>query len=457
MVVKPQQPAQLSNTWPKKIVAWTVSGSLLALVAGCATTPTAKPQAQNQQTSPPTTQGGNHQSGQGAAANTKVTLTELPSTPPPYGWTYLDASTQFGRPVQVWNMTIIDNTHSQTMSPWVHLGFEALTKQGTSYDHTLIGEADYSLASSELSNAQKESQSVSAQMLPAGGDWSLHFTIHQIGQPVQATLVQSTTSVPIPSSIPMYSSGMNPEMDNPGELDNRVLGQTGHWVWLALKGPAHSPLHTFAWHYRYWNRIVAVNVVTQQAVVYPIPRETSPLYTWTQAPLFAKDGTSVLIGIGEWLGDLPANPAASLTVPVLQPEPAANVQKDTTSMLETLRALQKAAATGLADTWNVTVSQDTADGDNGGAQSWVMNPAIMNHGDYPQSLLYAAEFPTTQGSAAADEQQTLLTSIMAMLHSPLTTAWVEFPSPSAERAHFHDTPPTELPGYVIKGGLYVPD
>jgi hypothetical protein len=456
MVVKPQQQAQ-SNPWSKKIVAWTVSGSLLALVAGCAITPAARPQAPSGQTTPPAAQVGNRQSGQNTATNANVTVQEMPSAPPAYGWSYLDASAQFGRRVQVWNMSVIHHTHSQTMSPWVHLGFEALTQQGASSYHTLVGEADYSLVSSEWSEAQTESQPVSAQMLPAEGEWSLQFTIHRIGQPVQATLVQSATSIPIPSNVPMYSSGMNPEMDNPGELDNRVLGQTGHWVWLALKGPAHSPLHTFAWHYRYWNRIVAVNVETQQTVVYPIPRETSPLYTWTQAPLFAEDGSSVLIAIGEWLGNLPANPGNSLTVPILQPEPATNVQTDTSSMLKTLRGLQKSAATGLADTWNVTISKDVADGDNGGAQSWVMNPSIMNHGDYPQSLLYAAEFPTTPGSTAADEQQKLLTSILSMLHSPLTTAWVEFPSPSAERAHFHDTPPTALPGYVIQGGLYVPN
>src|SRR5581483_6564342 len=101
---------------------------------------------------------------------------------------------------------------------------------------------------------------------------------------------------------------INPPMGDPGSFDNQILGQSGNWVWIAMKGPGEPPIPQLVWGYRQWNRILAVNTQTNVMKVFSIPNGTSRTNTWSNTPGFGVVGTTVYIGTGNWLGAFPVNP-----------------------------------------------------------------------------------------------------------------------------------------------------
>jgi hypothetical protein len=125
-----------------------------------------------------------------------------------------------------------------------------------------------------------------------------------------------------PASIPTYTSGQNPAANQFG-VDNAVVGQTGRWLWAALKGPQAPPsgIPAGVWGYRRWDRLVALNLDTRRYAVYPIPMDGSEaLYgpLWEHPPVFrtlpSGDG---LVALGHWAAVVPADPAGVTSLRVL--------------------------------------------------------------------------------------------------------------------------------------------
>ncbi|SIS99717.1 hypothetical protein [Alicyclobacillus vulcanalis] len=302
-------------------------------------------------------------------------------------------------------------------------------------------------------------------------------------QPVQVTVeVDGRHAAKWPSAVPMYGSLVNPETLSPGSWDNVVLGQVGDWVWVALKGPQYPPLYPHSWPitwgFRVWNRVVAFNVVTGAAVVYSVPRSYG-LGSWSELttpneilPSFAEAGGRVYVGIGEWLGVLPAVPPGQVpagavhasSVAIRLAPNAAYVAQEDERALDTLRSFTDEAARVLASYWDteagVHVSGVPAFSfyQRDMERAWNLDPAIVNHGDLPTELLWAMSFPVATGSEAVMRRR-LSSEVLSMLQSPLQqdAYGMVVKTPSQVMAQFHGRPPLQLPGFSIRGNAYVPN
>ncbi len=264
-----------------------------------------------------------------------------------------------------------------------------------------------------------------------------------------------------PPSIPTYTSGENPA-GNAFAVDNALLGQTGRWLWAALKGPQHATATGFGatWGWRRWDRLVALNRETGRYRVYPIPPDWSAsLYAplWEHPPaFFALASGRGLVALGHWAAVVPAQPGVS-ALPVRGGSlPTAAEQQQALAVLH-----QQAWASIDADAafWNCYVMSDpsAAACPHGravfGGTTLSTQPTYYNHGDLGFSLLWAMTLPMEtaprQQSRAADEK--LLAAALA--HSLLMT-WIGSPSAAALRARFHGQPPFRLPGYTRRQGYY---
>lgn len=265
-----------------------------------------------------------------------------------------------------------------------------------------------------------------------------------------------------PAAIPTYTSGENPAA-HPFGVDNALVGQSGPWLWAALKGPHHSPAAGLAgvWGWRRWDRLVALNRETGQYVVYPIPADWSasldgPL--WEHPPVYHTllSGQG-LVAVGHWAAVLPAHPASGAPLPVRgAAPPTASEQEQALALIH-----QQAWASINADAafWNCYVMSDpsTAACPHGrsvfGSTALSTQPTYYNHGDVGFSLLWAATLPletaARQQARAADE------ALLAKgLSGSYLMPWIGNPSASALRARFGGQPPYRLPGYTRRGGYY---
>lgn len=289
---------------------------------------------------------------------------------------------------------------------------------------------------------------------------SVQLTFPPSGKPPLFTEGKKVVA-PFPSGVAVYQSGINPATQ-PGPLDNTVIGVRGPWVWVALKGPKQPPFHGIVWHYRTWNRIMAFNLHTRRYYLYPIPRLTSfaGIYdAWGYSPAFGVDGSRVLIGVGPWLGVFPANPPTAVS-PVVRGPSLDELSRRTHVMRQQLSALYWQASDGLAAEWNCVIMKDPSQAacpkGPATATSWVLTdgPAVINHGDYPARLLWAADFPLSSNPSANRQRNRMVRTILRLSSSPLVTAEIAYPDPAKARAHFHRRPPIALPGYTIRNGYY---
>ena len=122
-----------------------------------------------------------------------------------------------------------------------------------------------------------------------------------------------------PPAVPLYGSEGNPPASTPGSQDSAVLGQTGSWAWVALKGPQYPLLYPhdgpLVFAFRQWDRIVALNPSTGADRLYRIP----PSYTLANSqplapPSLAWSGSYVYVAVGHWLGRLSLDPKARVRV-----------------------------------------------------------------------------------------------------------------------------------------------
>lgn len=239
-------------------------------------------------------------------------------------------------------------------------------------------------------------------------------------------------------------------MTDPGPFDNQVIGQSGNWVWIAMKGPQSAPFAYMA-YFRHWNRIIAVNTNTDALRVFSIPPNTSQVSTVNTPPAFAQHSQTVYVGTGPWLGILPADPSTG-AAQVIRPEPKAVVLKNQLDMLTGLQNEIQTGANGLTTFWNGYVMKDNQK-DN--VWPWEMQPALYNHGAFPPSVHWAVRFPLKQGSSAYQTRAKLYAEIEMLLNNPLDTAPIVYDTSSKLKQHFHSIPPAPIPGYTIKGGYYV--
>ncbi len=372
----------------------------------------------------------------------------------PIGWTYLNVGARTGGPSVIVKLLASGGTLDLIVSHPV------TTSAGAEIFRPLL--MRYNLASGDLSGPSTSPYAFPHTLATATPTSSVALYYPTFDKPPVFVRAGSQSEIaPFPSAVPTYYSGINPAT-NPGPLDNVVIGTTGQWVWVALKGPAAAPFSGLVWQFRHWNRILAVNLQTRQFFVYPIPPSSSLASVnpgWWEAPGFASAGQRVYIAVGSWLGVFPSVPTSRAPV-VLTGPPAALTAARGRQMMAALSALYWQASDGLASYWNCSVMQDpsltacpapTSGSLNG---SWVLDPTVFNHGDYPAAFLWAASFPLVPGSAMANTRAQMVATILRLVQSPLTTAQILYPTAAAARAGFHDTPPTPLPGFTIKGSYY---
>ena len=273
----------------------------------------------------------------------------------------------------------------------------------------------------------------------------------------------STAPLVWPTSIPTYTSGENPAANAFG-VDNAVIGQTGPWLWAALKGPKNPPTAAIplVWGYRHWDRLVALNPTTGQHQIYPVPAElSSTLYgpLWLNAPVLATlasgDG---LVAVGHWVAVVPADPGGVAVLPTLGAPPVATAA-DASAAVALLTHTAWTSIDADAAFWNCYVMADpnkTACPNGAsvfGGSALSMQPTYVNHGSVGFSLLWAMTLPMPSPS-----QQQARTTAENLLEKGLAGSylmtWIGSPSASAIRAHYNGQPPHALPGYTRRQGYY---
>lgn len=287
--------------------------------------------------------------------------------------------------------------------------------------------------------------------------------VHPAGGPPQVTGGSTTAPLAWPAAITTYTSGENPA-GNQFAVDNAVIGQTGHWLWAALKGPQSPPTEAIplTWGYRRWDRLVALNNATGQYQVYPIPPEASEaLYgpVWENPPVFAALASGAgLVAVGHWVATVPADPSGVGSLPMLGAS-AVPPAADETAAVSLITQQAWASINADAAFWNCYVMADSSKAacPNGasvfGGSALSMQPTYYNHGSVSFSLLWAMTLPmsTTSEEQARAKAEDLLAKGLA---GSYLMAWIGSPSASALRAHFSGQPPHPLPGYTRRQGYY---
>ena len=269
-------------------------------------------------------------------------------------------------------------------------------------------------------------------------------------------------SVVWPASVPTYLSGINPAT-TPFSLDNRVIGQSGQWLWVALKGPAHNPSALpSTWGFRYWNRLVVLNIHSGRYRIFSLPRSDSEALAdplWYAPPAFAASHNRVYIGIGPWLGTFPANPADVTAVAVHGGTPSPLMQARRHRALSILATSSWQSVDAEAAFWNCYVMKDPspqactpgAQYPDGAALSQQFT--YYNHGSVPAALQWASQLPLP-----AAENRLRGADIMrlkASLRASLLMTWTALGgSAKALRQAYPQGPPYPLPGYYRHDGLY---
>ncbi|PSR35039.1 MAG: hypothetical protein C7B46_02460 [Sulfobacillus benefaciens] len=273
---------------------------------------------------------------------------------------------------------------------------------------------------------------------------------------------KSSAAISWPTQISTYQSGQNPA-STPFQFDNRVIGQSGQWIWVALKGPdrANWDFPSGVWGFRHWDRLVALNVATGQYRIFSLPRSYSETLTyplWSQPPAFATAATHVYIGIGSWIGTFPANPLLAEKI-LYRGSPSSSL---TTARIHRALTLinQNAWQSVDADAafWNCYVMKDSSRqacpaGDAMPFSSALsQSPTYFNHGDVGFSLIWASLLPMPHEDA---KQRTIAMQYLNQaLKASLLYDWIGNPSSQAIRHQYPDGPPYALPGYYRKNGMY---
>jgi|GEM_PF-2108946 len=377
-----------------------------------------------------------------------------------YGWRYVSLNPVFGRNVAIAGLDIKhDQLQVTVRHDWVQGNQATFT---TSY-HSAVWNSETGI----LSGIAKADAAPKGYAGPVQFVWSTKLPQHFAAQTVK--VVRGGREIAQwPKSVPLYGSAANPQSTASGGLDNQILGLTGDWLWVALKGPQYPPGYPhqipYLFGFRYWDRLAAFNIATGKYRVYAIPRTTS-LYESEPnltGPGFAADSQRVYVSVGSWIGVFPANPSSVARVSVLTPPPQATIDRRTRAALADLRQRMWQEVNSLAAYWNGVAGRRVPgmpywpNGEHWSA--WNEDPVIFNHGSLPPDVIWGMEFPLPVGSPAARTHAALDKTIMHLLLSRLNgAAWSPAITTGAQaRKVLGDTPPIELPGYEIRGNAYWP-
>lgn len=272
----------------------------------------------------------------------------------------------------------------------------------------------------------------------------------------------SLASVAWPKSIPVYESGANPFGD-PFRINNRVIGQSGSWIWVALKGPAQptETLPSGVWGFRHWDRLVALNVRTGQHRLFGLPASQSQMLSyplWDHPPAFLATSHHVYVAVGASIGEFPANPLTAGPIKD-QGEPSTALTANRVQRaLAVLNHASWSAVNADAQFWNCYVmkdpSQTACPAGNGvpNTTALSLNPVFFNHGSVGFSILWASQLAMPASDASVRAQA--LTRLQQGLQASLEMAWIGNPSAKALRQKYSSGPPHSLPGYYRKNRLY---
>ncbi|MHB1628640.1 MAG: hypothetical protein ACYCVB_09785 [Bacilli bacterium] len=375
-----------------------------------------------------------------------------------YGWRYVNLKQTFLRNVRFQAFAVAPHALRVTVMRYEQSGNELLP----TYETALL-----SLPAGTFSDIAPASHPYVPPHGPIHLVWPASFPTHFQTQSVK--IEQGGKPIATwPKVIPLYGSASNPQTAAaPGHLDNRILGQTGNWLWVALKGPHTPPRYPLSkfwlFGFRYWNRLVALNVKTAQYRLYAIPRSTSYAYDslgWNAHPVFTSTKGMVYVGIGSWVGTFPANPEKFAQVPILSRPSAQLVQARARLMIASLTELEWQEINSLAAYWDHLKGARVP----GMAQylngyvPWNAQSVIFNHGDLPSQLVWAFDFPLAHDSSLFHERNTIETETLTLLNSSLNGyQWTPVITTHAQvLKYFHNRPPYPLPGYTIRDGAYWP-
>ncbi len=357
---------------------------------------------------------------------------------------------------------------SQEQSPTLIAGISV--KPGTglildlaSYSTTHMIHPVQHLVSWQVGRGTTGSLTASTTFTPGRGSaYSLVTTTYGTELTPKLTDGASVASVAWPKSIPVYESGANPFGD-PFRVNNRVIGQSGSWIWVALKGPAQptGKLPSIVWGFRHWDRLVALNVSTGQYRLFSLPTSQSQMLNyplWDHPPAFAATAHHVYVGVGAFIGVFPTNPLIA--------GPAQDRGRPSTALtanrvhraLAVLNQASWSAVNADAQFWNCYVmkdpSQTACPSGNGVPTSTALslNPVFFNHGSVGFSILWASQLTMPAPDAAS--RATALARLQQGLKSSLWMEWIGNPSSKALRQKYASGPPYPLPGYYRKNRLY---
>lgn len=380
-----------------------------------------------------------------------------------FGWRFVDLENTFGTD------TTLDGLSVKNGTLQLFVRRDQVTQGGVTFLHKQY-RAAYDPMTDRISDKTSTKQVPSDYVGPVKLSFPTTFPTHFQTQSVRVE-ENGKLLAAWPKSIPLYGSAANPQTDAPGSLDNRIIGQTGSWIWVALKGPQYPPLYPkegpMLFAFRQWNRLVALNTQTGQVVQYTIP----PVYSLYQSeaatdgiayPAFATDGKHVYVAVGSWIGVFPGNPDVRGSSRIIKGPSQAYVNDQASQAMADLRRREAQAANHLAAYWDSVIGVHVpglpryTDGQM--AATWTTDPVIFNHGAFPSDIVWAEEFPLPNGGRNAVARSSLETAMMAMLTSKLNAdALGMVPQTYAQvRASFHHQPPMDLPGYQIQNGAYIP-
>jgi len=374
-----------------------------------------------------------------------------------YGWSYINLPRIFGHHVTISGLTATRQGVYVTVTETHSVGNE------THYTYAL---APYDSQTGQLGSARQATAPVQYRG-PYQLSWSnSNHQKYDEGLQKVSIVKAGKQELTWPKSVLVY--GDLSQTQPSGAVDNQIIGQNGNWLWVAMKGPASPPftLHVY-YHFRNWDRIIAINVHTGAYRLYQLPQITAKINLSNTTPAFAYHAGKVYIAVSDWIGVLPAVPnarvvvapasAKTITFPILHPVPTATLQARWTVAQTELSAGIRQEAGSIAYLWDHHIMNKNVPGVSGTTTSWMSDGAYLNHGWVPQGILYGAEFPLTKGFSAEKIKDTLLKQITLLGKNPLPTSVFALYTANALKQYFHGRPPALLPGYRIVHNLYVPD
>ncbi|MCL6444683.1 MAG: hypothetical protein K6T83_14725 [Alicyclobacillus sp.] len=397
-------------------------------------------------------------------SNANATLSHSDTSDPACGWRYVPLTPQFGSVVEIAGLADVDGKLQVIIRHDLVAGNSV--QFTTTYRAAIWNERANTLSS--LKGVAKPPAGYAGPIrLVFPSQFPAHFSTQSV-KVERITKSGARVVVAWPKSIPLYGSAATPQTATPGSLDNRIIGMSGSWLWVALKGPQYPPLYPkqgpLLFSFRYWNRLVALNIKTGDYRLYQIPR-TYTLYQseWgLNPPSFVQIGSKVYVAVGSWIGVFPADPEVLATVPILVAPPEAMVTHEGAEALADMRMLRWQEINSLAAYWDSVMGKHVPGiplYHNGqGPLSWNVDPVIFNHGALPTPLVWALEFPFAPGSPQDRERKQLGQSILNLLSSRLN-GFASSPvmtSYATVRKAFGGRAPMPLPGYTIRNNIYWP-